>query len=126
VSPRTDLYETQSADAPWRGKGDGKPAYIARFKGKWEISCRAKEGIVTFQLANKAAIRKVAELATPPIPEKVLAKVMKSAKRDVPIRARAGRKGSRGTKIAIAIVLLALLCAIAYFAREHFPVIVRP
>jgi len=104
---------------------DGKPAYISRWKGKWEISCRAKEGIVTFQLANKAAIRKVAELATPPIPEKVLDKVLKSASRDVPIGRRAGKKGSRGTKVAVAIVVLALLGAMAYLARDHLPAILQ-
>jgi len=125
VSPRGNLYETQAAAAPWRGNVDGKPAYIAKWKGKWEISCRAKEGIVTFQLTNRAAIRNVAQLATPPIPEKVLGKVMKSASRDIPVGRRAGAKGARGTKIAVALILLALLCAVAYLARDHLPIVRR-
>jgi len=89
---RTDRwYEEQAESAPWRGKVNGREAYVGKFKGKWEIACRVTrggDGMVMFRLDNKAAIRNLADAVSPPLPEALLKKAMKAATRDVPVKKR--------------------------------------
>jgi len=113
MATRTKWYEEQAARAPWSGTVNGRAAYIDRFKGKWEVCCRVdgkKGGVVMFPLANRAAIRNLAEAATPPLPEDLLAKALKGAVRDEPIRRPAGRR------VLGTLLLLALLAAAAWAA----------
>ena len=114
MSAKAELYEAQASNAPWHGTVNGRPAHVACFKGQWEIGCRTKKGVVMFKLTNRAAIRNVAELAAPPIPEKIVKKMMKGAVRDEPIP----RRGSALRKLLVVLVLLA---AAAYAVMTFFP-----
>ncbi|MGH7162952.1 MAG: hypothetical protein ACREID_05670 [Planctomycetota bacterium] len=116
MAPKAPIYETQAAEAVWRGAVDGRPAFISSWKGEWEISCRRKDGMVMFKLRNRAAIRNVAKLASPPIPQEVLDKMLKAAVRDEPIG-----KGSGSRRLLAAFVLIALLAAAAYAAILYLP-----
>ena len=126
MARKTQWYEEQARQAPWRGKVNGREAYIDRWKGKWEICCRVTPhgtGLVMFPLDNRAAIRNLAEAVSPPLPEDLLKKAMKKATRDVPIPKR--RRWGRW------ILLIALLGAGAYVyfyrpdlietVRRHLP-----
>jgi len=103
VSPKADLYETQARKAPWRGKVDGQPAYIDRFKGQWEVCCRVSagsKGLAMFKLASPDAVRRLADVASPPLPETLLAKVVRAA-------------GGGGSKLVAVLVLAFIIAAIA-------------
>jgi len=109
MARKTEWYEEQAAQAPWRGTVNGRDAYIDRWKGKWEICCRVTahgKGLVMFPLSNRAAIRNLAEAVKPALPDDLLKKTMKGATRDVPIR--------RPRRAARWILVLALLAAAAW------------
>ena len=117
---RTEWYEEQAEKAPWRGTVNGREAYIDRWKGKYEICCRVNRGgsgLVMFRLDNKAAIRNLAEAASPPLPETLVKKAMKSSTRDVPIR--------KPRRVWPWVALLALAGAAAYVHFFGMPAFVR-
>jgi len=114
MSPKAGWYGTQASKAQWQGTVGGRPAYIARWKKQWELCCRvkaAKDGVVMYKLTNRAAIRNLAETATPPIPEGTLSKLLKAATRDEPIP----RRMSVGRKLLVSVVVLLAAAAAVYF-----------
>ncbi|MHC4451901.1 MAG: hypothetical protein ACYS0E_17475 [Planctomycetota bacterium] len=109
MARKTEWYEEQAAQAPWRGTVNGRDAYIDRWKGKWEICCRVTahgKGLVMFPLNNRAAIRNLADAVKPALPEALLKRALKSATRDVPIR--------RPRHVVRWLLVLALLTAAAW------------
>jgi hypothetical protein len=117
MSPKAGWYGAQACKAPWQGSVRGRPAYIGRWKKKWELCCRVsagKDGVVMFPLTNRAAIRNLADTASPPIPDEILSKLLKAATRDVPI----ARPMSLGRKLLVAVAVVLAAAAAIYF---YFP-----
>jgi hypothetical protein len=117
MAPKTAWYDEQAAKAPWRGTVDGKEAYIDRFKGRWEVCCRVTkggDGVIMFTLTNKEAIRRLASKAAPSIPEDVRKKLMKAAKRDVPVKAPR-RPVGRIAAIVVGVLVVAAAAAVMMF-----------
>jgi len=118
MARKTEWYEEQAAKAAWRGTVDGRDAYVDRFKGQWEVCCRVTKGgkgVIMFTLTNKEAIRRLAEKVTPPFPDTVRKRLMKAAKRDVPVKV----PGPSRAKVVAIVVLLLLAGAAAVAVVRH-------
>lgn len=114
MSRKVEGYEAQAEKAAWRGTVAGKPAYVTSWRGQWEVCVpSAKDGTVMIPLANRAAIRNLAEAADPPLPDAVLKKALKAAKRDEPIRYRGAWR-----RRVLALALTAVLAAAAFAAAR--------